>query len=738
MTTFAYDPLPPKEAPSAGGAAPVRAGFVQGPTQTGLIQFDPGTNRTNAVSALLKIGAEKMAPIAKKMQEDAFLVGMQRAASGEALTSIINDQPAFTKIFGNVPLIEGARAYTAQAKAAEWASATEAKMAELRTMAPESMAQYIGESFDNFATGDAETDALIRRTITEQAPTVIKHQTKEHFKYQQERAKESRIKSFTSTGQLVHEILRADDGMYTKEEREDKELEFVAGFQLFPGMDIDSWRDDINTTVSALAQSGSFHAIRAMERNGIFVHMKTEDRIRLEAGVKKAEIAWAAENGMAGIQEEFLLARHNVQMGRSTPEETLRWMQDKNAKYMKETGSSVPLFDLGDQNSLVGSAQSARAQVLAAQAKAAQEAEAQGVLLDYTNKRLYDSHPDYIADTSRGLVKQKEAREIARDLFNSVDRAGKVKFLRTWGQEGKRIQDDIRGDLTRQINAANPDHVSPNFMEVAVLYQDLKQTVGGAAAIGAAFDADQSVLLDSFIRYGGLAGEAKDATKAFELAKRDQMLAGVRPLGEKQTKEVREFVTDKLSRGGFFGFFATKPNDATAHLMEQVVAGQVSKLSHSLTGDQLYEQAWQAASTIVQPLGKYAYTKDPTREFQHLETMLTQKAGGKVFLTDEDVGDAADRLMKQRFEAVGGNAGAQVHLIREADRNGQAHFTALSFDDEATPRFITFTSDDLLGEITKVKTENLDRIHKSNSRNRRTLAAEQAEATYQRELKRQE
>ena len=436
MTTFAYDPLPPKEAPSAGGAAPVRAGFVQGPTQTGLIQFDPGTNRTAAVGALLKIGAEKMAPIAKKMQEDAFLVGMQRAASGEALTSIINEQPAFTKIFGNVPLIEGARAYTAQAKAAEWASATEGKMAELRTMAPESMAQYIGDSFEQFSTGDAETDNLIRRTITEQAPAVIKHQTKEHYKYQQERAKEARIKSFTSSGQRVHEALRTDNGMYTPEEREDLELDFVAGFQLFPGMDIDSWREDINTTVASMAQAGSFHAIRAMERNGVFVHMKTEDRIRLEAGVKKAEQAWAAEKGMAGIQEEFLIARHNVQMGRATPEETLRWMQDKNAAYQKDTGSSVPLFDLGGQNSLVGTAQSARAQVLAAQTKAAADAAEQGVLTEYVNKRLYDSNPDYIAQTSRGQVNQKEARVIARDLFNSKDLKGKVNLLRTWGQEG--------------------------------------------------------------------------------------------------------------------------------------------------------------------------------------------------------------------------------------------------------------------------------------------------------------
>ena len=716
MTTFAYDPLPPKEAPSAGGAAPVRAGFVQGPTQTGLIQFDPGTNRTAGIGALLKIGAEKLAPVAKKMQEDAFLVGMQRAASGEALTNIINDQPAYTKIFGKVPLIEGARAYTAQAKAAEWASATESKMAELRTQAPESMAQYIGESFEQFSTGDTETDNLIRRTITEQAPAIIKHQTKEHYKYQQERAKEARIKSFTSSGQRVHEALRTDNGMYTEEERQDLELEFVAGFQLFPGMDIDSWREDINTTVAAMAQSGSFHSIRAMERNGVFVHMKTEDRLRLTAGVRKAEQAWAAEKGMAGIQEEFLIARHNVQMGRATPDETLRWMQDKNAAYQKDTGSSVPLFDLGDQNGLVGTAQSARAQVLAAQTKAAAEAVEQGVLTEYVNKRLYDSNPDYIAQTSRGSVKQTEARQIARDVFNSKDLKGKVNLLRTWGQEGFRVQEDIRADLTRQINAASPDHVSPNFMEVATLYQTLNESGEGAkASVAGAFDSDQTVLLSSFVRYGGLTGEAKEATKAFELAKRDQLLSGIRPLPEKQAKEARDVVNDKLSRGGFFGFFATKPNAASTHMIEQLMAGEVAKLSSSLTGDALHEQAWQAVTTKVQPLGQYVYTKDPSREFQSLETMLTQKAGGGVFLSDEDVGDATDRLMKSRFDAVGGNAGAQVHLIREADRNGQAHFTALSFDDEATPRFITFTSDDLLGEINQVKAEGLDAIRKRST-----------------------
>lgn len=709
MTTFAYDPLPPKQAPSVGGAAPIRAGFVQGPTQTGLIQYDPGTNLTTGVGALLKIGADKLAPVAKKMQEDAFLVGMQRAASGEALTSIINEQPAYTKIFGKVPLIEGARAYTAQAKAAEWASATEAKMAELRTKAPESMAQYIGDSFKQFSTGDSETDNLIRRTITEQAPSIIKHQTKEHYKYQQERAKESRIKSFTSTGQLVHEVLRASDGMYTQEEREDKELEFVAGFQLFPGMDIDSWRDDINTTVSSLAQSGSFHAIRAMERNGIFVHMKTEDRIRLEAGVKKAEMVWATEKGKAGLQEQIWLAEHNVEMGRVTPEEALHWMRDENSKYMKDTGSSVPLFDLPDQNSMVRSAQSARTKLLAAQADAMKEAAQQGLMVEKVTDRLYESSPYHIVRKSMGNVKEKEALDIAHNLFTSSDRKGRVNFARTWTQEGDRLQPSIRGDLARQINAANPDHVSENFMDVAAFYQDLRQTVGGAAAVASAFDPDHTVLLDSFLRYGGLSGEAKEAGKAFELAKRDQMLSGIRPLGEKQAKDAREVVKDKLSRGGFFGFFATKPNAASTRMVEQLMAREVSKL-HTLTGPAMYEQAWQAVTTYVQPLGQYVYTKDPSREFKPLETILTKKAGGDVFLSDEDVGEAADRLMKSRFEAIGGRADAQVHLFRKGDSNGVAQFEALSFDDEATPKGIVFTSDDLLEEINRVKLEGLDSI----------------------------
>lgn len=704
--TYSFDPLQPQQAQMTQ-AATIRAGMSQGATQTGLIQYDEGTDGTRAISTLMTVGAEKLAPVAQKMQEKAFLTGMQRAASGEALTGIINDQPWYSKIFGTTPVVEGARAYTAQAVGAEWASATEAKMPELRKQSPEAVTDYIRESFAGYATGDADTDDLIRRTITEQAPILIKQHTRENFKYLQEQAKESRVRSYVSSFNRVNDMLQATPGMYTADEIEDIEMDAVVNLMPTEGEDLDSWKEDLTVMVSSLASEGKFHAIRSIEKHGVLAHMKTADKVLLTAQIKQAESVWAVENGKAPIQQEYLEVMHNAKMGRVTPAEAYSWMVNQNTDYELRTGSKVQLFDLGEQNQVLSSTQSARAAWLAEQQKAAGKAAEDAVLTAYTKKRLTEDDADQVAAASGGTIKQQDARAVARQEFNAMSMGDKVNRLKTWALGGTTLQPDIKYDLNVKINSANSERVSENFIDVATLYQSLATGTGGPAAVAYTFDAEQAVLLDSFVKFGGLSGEPRDMVKAFEFAKNQQELAGIKSLTPVEAKEVDAFVTDRMSTAGWmFGLFGRdKPNAAASHMARQLVADEYSKIKHTITGEAAYEQALQAAKSRMEQVGQYAYRRSLHGDQGNLTALMSAQAGGTISLTDEDAQDAMNDYIKEKFEEVDASLD-QVVLMRKDDRNGVASFTAMSFSD-MIPRFIEFSSEDLLHVITKKKTQAL-------------------------------
>ena len=713
-STFTYNPQAPSQQQVGLGTTQVRAGMVGGNFNGQTIQYDEHSNGTAALTSLLGIAADKLAPVAKKMEESAYLDGMARAAAGQEMTQIINERPWFTRIFGDTPVVEGARAYKAKEATANFQALSTENMNELRKRAPETMSMYAQEQFDKFAnTGDPETDRLIKNTIAQAMPDLIRVQTREHVKYQQEVASDNQLKAWGSTAAALQTNFTSG-AEFTPEMLAEAKAAYGASLAPPPGADIDSWTKNLMKHVELSAAAGNFHAVRAVEEMGAFAHMKVEDRAKLEPILKRYELQWASEQGMQGIQQEYLIAMHDVAMGRVTPEEIMVWQGKKSDEYRAKTGSSVGLFGLSAQNQMAKSAQSARAQVLAQDYKAAKAAADAGEIQAYVMSRINDSSPTYIAATSRGLVKESEALEMSRDFFNTKDTPGKVQLMVTWAQEkGYQGHRTLESDLSRVIKGANPEAITPDFLQAATVYDMLQKNPGGTAAIGTWFDAKDANLLRTFIRSGGLNGDAMTATKAMQYARMQAELSGVRPLAEKPRKEAAEFVKDKTSRGGFFfDWTKTKANPATGHLLNTYMADEVAQRDGFMSGNALYEESWRAVLKRVQPLGGYIYRVDPTREVADLETTLTKKAGGKVALNSDWVSDAVDKLVADRLKLVGGDADEQVYMTRDTDRNGVAQFTVWTAGEDSLPKFSTFTSDHILDYIHTMDASRLDKINK--------------------------
>lgn len=733
--TYSFNPQAAPKQQVSLGTSQLNAGQRGGGVQGGLARYNEHSNGTAALSGLLNIAADKLAPVAKKMTEQAYLDGMTRAAAGQEMTTIINERPWFTKIFGDTPVVEGARAYKAQEATALFQASSMERMAELRKLPPESMSNYVREQFDQYAnTGDPDTDRLIKNSIAQVTPDFVRTHTREHVKYMQEQLADQQLKAWDATSTALQTTLSSEKELPPELLAEAK-AGYLASLAPPSGMTEEAHLQAIEKHVAFAAERGNFHAVRALEESGAMAHLPMERRMKLEPLVKKAELMYASTKGMAEIQEEYLKARHDVQMGRATPEEVLSWMKQKSEDYRKRTGSSVGLFTLDGENSMVSSAQSARAALLAADAAAWEKAQAAKQVAVFSEAAIRQRNPDYASERSGGLLKKTDAQDMAYNLYMSSDRNGRMDLMVNWAlDENYQVPKAIKADLARSLNLTNPDHITPTFLGTAALFQDLRKKTGGATAVSAWFDKDDYIMLDTFIKGGGMSGDPKMATAAYEVARREVLVRGASPLNEADSKEVKAFLADKTSRGGFFfDWTKTKANPGTMLYLETLMGNEVKAMKGTLTGSALHEDAWRRVSEQVQPLGSYLFRKSETQT--PLDDILNKRAGGQIKLNADVVSEGTDNLIAERLDRLGVDVrDSQVHLIREADRDGVAQFTVLAYTDTGLPTAALFTSDDLYDSITKAMQANLSRIHKSNARNRRNLASEQAEERYQREL----
>jgi hypothetical protein len=143
------------------------------------------------MAALMKMGGALLQPAIKREQEAMFMEGMQRAAQGEAVKEIVDEQPWYSKIFGPTNLVDGARAYSAAAKAASIATDLDARIEDISKMPGQEFARHINDVLNNAATGDDATDAIVKQQFMTQMPEVMKKQARSHYLYQQKQMIES-------------------------------------------------------------------------------------------------------------------------------------------------------------------------------------------------------------------------------------------------------------------------------------------------------------------------------------------------------------------------------------------------------------------------------------------------------------------------------------------------------------------------------------------------------------------
>ena len=244
---------------------------------------------------LARLGGDLIKPQLEAERTLKYVEGMQKAASGQAIEEIVNEQPFFSGLFGASSVVDGARAYSASAKATSMAVDFETNMGELRKLSPAEMSQYTASKIAEATQGgDATTNAMIVQQVSSTLPAVMKGQTKAHIRYQQELRENATGQAYDAGFALLQANAQA-----ASQDGATKTVEDVmgAGIAAMSGMVRDSEIDPelhsklVAQSAAKAIAAGNFPAYQVLEASGKLNELTADDqyRVRRAYGVAQAE-----------------------------------------------------------------------------------------------------------------------------------------------------------------------------------------------------------------------------------------------------------------------------------------------------------------------------------------------------------------------------------------------------------------------------------------------------------------
>lgn len=171
---------------SAPAAQLGRMGSTGGGQVRGVQLLQPINRPDPTAEVVMKLGQAVLEPMIKKRQAEQFLEGAQRVAQGEALKDIVDEQPWYTKIFGESVSVQGARTVAQIAQVDKYTADLYGDMARLQTLGREEVGKEVNGKMLQFLTGDAAADAVIQQKMVESAGPFYNAHAKANYKWTQD------------------------------------------------------------------------------------------------------------------------------------------------------------------------------------------------------------------------------------------------------------------------------------------------------------------------------------------------------------------------------------------------------------------------------------------------------------------------------------------------------------------------------------------------------------------------
>jgi hypothetical protein len=651
---------------------------------------------------LLKIGQNLVAPALKRIEEEQFVKGMTQAASGQALTEIINEQPWYTRIFGDGPVVDGARAYKTDAAASAWASAQEQAMPMLKQRSPDEVPAFLMQSMEAHMTGDPDTDSLIRAQLLKQVPGLVKRHTKEHYKYQQEQASIAYSQAAGGKMARVQEVMAAGPDAYSEDDRTAAGLELLSLLTPPEGRDLNSWKKDTLAAVSLAAKNGQFHAINVLKDAGLYAHLSSEEQEAILNDVQTA----GRYHATIGLKGDWLERATGIELAiknNMIPVDVgITQVRALNKAYSEATGNPVQLvpeptlqtWGQSGAQAMLNRDKQQQAELARARQSAATEAAKAQVAQAEVSMRVGAALRGSVGAADGTVQEKEDAFMLALGGRNSDEQRSIAALnFQQHGFVSKRLQNQFVAPLR-----ALTDTPDANFMRAYETWRDVNYVAQpdgsyierpGMSGVSAAYYDDWHSKMQEFhdLTRGGTALE-QNLHPAYVAAFRTPKAE--RELTKDERKVAQSALRAELKSGRWFT--ARELDDNAEQTVMRVIAPYLKAMSKYQSAETAAPAALAAArKNGLELYGKYAWTRDGSS--QPMDTLAMRHG-----IAPESVGELLNKVVDTRLATLEKRPAA-LQMFRSQDQHGHAQFVAYASYEDGTQRILNFSTEDMRREL---------------------------------------
>lgn len=673
--------------------APVQAGVRGGSgTPTGNVVIPEAQDKT--LQTLLRLGQEHLGKEINKLEEQAFLDGWAKAASGVALDDLKAEQPAFSRIFGDSATVEGARAYQAQAAVDTWVAATEGRMDELRKLPPSAVPGKLYGELDGLLTGDDATDALIRGHLFKAAVPLIKRHTKEHVGWQQQEARTSRGAAFRSSAAKLESMFSAEPGMHSEHDLNLAKQSLMETIVPNDGANLPTWERDVVDFFEEAASTGQFRVVQVLRETGALDKLQPDDKAKVENAIRRA-----ASPALVKVAPKFVSRLLDLQeRPDASDEEIMAGLTEINAEAAALAG--VPedygqLVPFGQYDTYVAAARNAKtaaerdaARKAAASVKEHEDAVKDSLLVNADSSGVLDQFASMQQGEGTYRLGQLGAAGITP---KQVQEAGFVKFQQLSPEQRGAFLSAFPGFKFDAVEAAMGSwwtQATGDKAEYSAAYAQLAQLWAGSseAVRGDYFTAEQNAELRDFT---AAVASRVPPESAFLMRKGTVQQAKGRtrpPQKDALVKAITKYAADPQQSW----LSPDLPDFDTALVANIVGAEAVARPEYGVDDDVAAERAYGRAVSA----GRFSIVGN--RAVVNVDPDGARKTPLEV-LTAQPPGITAtafEQLITERITASGGDADERL-VIRLPDMQGKARYMVESTDAKGRTVFAQLDSEEV-------------------------------------------
>ncbi len=659
-----------------GGPASVQPQMIR---QGDIAEPDDGLGQ--AANFVMKLGVRYAQGQLAQKQQQMFVQGMQRVATGEALSDIKKDQPEFASIFGDTASIQGAQAMAKVKAVDDFTTKAYEQMPELAKMSPEKAGQVLTQGMSQHLTGDVGVDTVIQSRMVEQLPVLMKAQVKANYAYTQAESARQYSGVLSSAAQTMQTAaLQLARGTISQQDFDVARANAVSVLQKPAGQSDETYRKTILETAQLQLSNGNHWFDRTLRQRGpngepsfYETVLDADDQKKLNDARFSAEARTAKQYGFN--QYGSVIAELAGRAPGMAPAAIQTAVNKINQQYMAETGSETGIIDMADATAMVKGSYS---RSFALQDKAAELRMSQGLKDASDAAKANATLQKAIAMANLGQGKFAVAAGVEKDQFDQVmyekfSMEAQSKGLdyaaqglaRNWQNGAEYINPHVQNQLLspfRQAEAGAP--TGEAMAQSQQIYAALVKQPGGQAVADAYMGPEATIRMQN---YNAAVNQGMSTQDATQFAFGKALIKGQRMDTNEFAPVLDKVLKEEYKAGGGNGWFQTPMYDTSKQLIQAVVAPLASQLQVNLglTPEAAAKRALPMARERFDILGPLAVSK--TEKQQGLaEALRTSR---------EDAGKVAFAVMQEQAKKQGINIDIAGIWDRQSVQSNSGVFT---------------------------------------------------------------